>query len=113
MYSATFIFRKKQYDAEFERLDASIMAAAQSIPEFAGQDTWENAAQELTCVVYYWHSLAGLRALMQHPDHITAKQNYQTWYKGYHVVIAEVLRTYGDDTIDHPTRKIGRAGAAP
>lgn len=102
MYSATFIFAKKQYDAEFDRLDAAIMSAAASDPDFAGQDTWENTAKGQTCVVYYWHKLDGLQRLMQHPDHLTAKRHYQTWYQGYHVIVAEVLKSYGDGAFAHP-----------
>ena len=36
MYSATFIFAKKQFDDEFHRLDQTIAAAAKSLPGYLG-----------------------------------------------------------------------------
>ncbi|MBM3116582.1 antibiotic biosynthesis monooxygenase [Jeongeupia naejangsanensis] len=103
MYSSTFIFEKKQYDAEFERLDPLIAAAARAHPDFAGEEHWENPHNGRLCVVYYWHSLAGLHALMRDPQHVEAKRQYQRWYKGFQIVIAEVVRAYGDGHFaDHP-----------
>ena len=31
-----------------------------------------------------------------------AKRRYSEWLSGYQVIISQVLRTYGDKTIDHP-----------
>ena len=30
------------------------------------------------------------------PDHLAAKARYREWYDGYRVLVAEVLRDYGD-----------------
>jgi hypothetical protein len=38
MYSATFIFAKKQFDDEFHRLDQTIAAAAKSLPGYLGEE---------------------------------------------------------------------------
>ena len=103
MISATFIFAKKQYDAEFERLDAQIEAAATSHSEYRGKDSWVNTDKGLRAVVYYYESRAGLAALKNIAAHREAKAQYTQWYAGYHVVIAEVLESYGDGTIEHPT----------
>jgi len=46
--------------------------------------------------------MEALQALMQHPEHIRAKQLQARWLKGYQVVIAQVVRTYGDQGIPHP-----------
>ena len=96
MYSSTFIFAKKQFDAEFHRLDAAIAAAAKAIPGYLGEEAWENAATGLVSNVYYWDSLDALHTLMQHPTHLQAKAAQANWLEGYKVVIAEVIRTYGD-----------------
>lgn len=103
MISATFLFTKKQYDAEFHRLDAMIEAGVAVHPEFRGKDSWENRDKGLLGVVYYFDTKAGLEALRSIPAHREAKAHYTKWYGGYHVVISEVLESYGDGTIDHPT----------
>jgi hypothetical protein len=45
----------------------------------------------------------GLKALGTHPSHIEAKQKYAQWYNGYHVVISEVIKSYGDSAFQHLT----------
>lgn len=47
-----------------------------------------------------------LQALMRHPEHIKAKQLQGRWLKGYQVVIAQVVRTYGDQGIPHPLASV-------
>jgi heme-degrading monooxygenase HmoA len=102
MYSSTFIFRKGEYDAEFYRLDEAIAEAAKSIPGYLGEESWENAATGLICNVYYWESMEALRALMHHPKHLEAKAQQQRWLDGYQVVVAQVLKAYGDGKLAHP-----------
>lgn len=101
MYSATFIFAKKQFDPTFHRLDAEIAAAAKAIPGYIGEETWENAATGLVCNVYYWRTLEALQELMRHPSHLEAKAGQGHWLAGYQVVISQVLRTYGDAGLGH------------
>lgn len=101
MYSATFIFAKKQFDDEFHRLDQTIAEAAKSLPGYLGEETWENTGNGLVSNVYYWESLESLQALIRHPVHQQAKAAQANWLDGYKVVIAEVVRTYGDARIDH------------
>jgi len=100
MYSSTFIFAKKQFDADFHRLDQAIADMAKTIPGYLGEETWENAATGLVSNVYYWDSLAALQALMRHPRHLEAKAAQARWLDGYRVVIAEVIKTYGDQPLD-------------
>jgi len=102
MYSATFTFAPGDYDDEFHRLDAIIAGVARGIPGYLGEEAWENAAAGLVSTVYYWESLEALQQLMQHPAHLAAKQQQAQWIKGYHVVIAQVLRSHGDGGITHP-----------
>ena len=99
MFSATFIFAKKQYDDQFHTLDAIIADVAKSIPGYMGEENWESAATGLVSNVYYWDTLASLQLLMQHPSHLEAKQNQAKWLDGYRVEISEILRTYGDQRL--------------
>jgi len=95
VYSSTFIFAKRQFDAEFHRLDEIIARAAKETPGYLGEESWENAATGVVSNVYYWSSLAALQALMAHPAHVQAKAAQADWLEGYRVVIAKVLRAYG------------------
>ena len=104
MYSSTFIFAKKQYDAQFHRLDETIAAAAKSIPGYLGEETWDNAETGLISNVYYWDSMEALQALIQHPTHQEAKSKQANWLAGYRVVISQVLRTYGEAAWPHPLK---------
>jgi heme-degrading monooxygenase HmoA len=53
-------------------------------------------------VTYYWRDLESLHAFSRDPAHVEAKRQYARWYRGYHVVIAEVVRAYGDGGFEHP-----------
>jgi heme-degrading monooxygenase HmoA len=103
MYSATFIFDKKQYDDAFYELDAAIAAAAKETDGYLGEESWQNAETSRVCNVYYWRDLQSLQALMNHPKHLEAKAQQGNWLAGYQIVIAEVIRAYGDGSIAHPT----------
>ncbi len=96
MFSATFIFARKQYDDEFHLLDAAIAKAARSTPGYLGEESWENTSTGLVSNVYYWASLEALQGLMQHPRHLQAKARQGQWLDGYQVVISQVVRIYGD-----------------
>ena len=109
MYSAAFIFEPGDYDDEFHALNARIDEVAQALPGFLGSETWFSADGGRRNAVYYWDSLDALRAFSKDPDHQEAKRQYSKWYKGYHVVVAEVLRTYGDGGVDHITPNSRRA----
>ena len=110
MYCATFIFRKKQFDDQFHRLDQSIAEFAKTTRDYIGEQTWENPETGCTSNNYYWHSMEGLQQLMQHPKHLEAKAQHSNWLAGYQVVISQVLRSYGDGTIEHP---VNAAPVAP
>jgi heme-degrading monooxygenase HmoA len=99
MFSSTFIFAKKQYDAEFHALDAVIAQVAKTTPGYLGEENWENSATGLVSNVYYWDSLEALQQLMNHPSHLEAKQKQANWLNGYRVEISQVIRTYGDSLL--------------
>lgn len=103
MYSATFIFDKKQYDEEFYTLDQIIAQAAKESDGYIGEESWENAQTGRVCNVYYWRDLQSLQNLMNHPQHLEAKAKQANWLNGYQIIIAEVIRAYGDGSIAHPT----------
>lgn len=96
IYTSTFIFAKKQFDIEFHRLDQIIAEAARAIPGYLGEESWEDTARGLTSNVYYWSSLDALDTLIRHPVHQQAKAAQSRWLDGYRVVIAQVLRQYGE-----------------
>ncbi len=103
MYTATFIFDKKQFDDAFYTLDAIIAEIAKQTVGYIGEEAWENPATGRVCNVYYWQTMEGLHALMQHPKHLEAKYKQANWLAGYQVFIAQVQRAYGDGSIAHPT----------
>ncbi len=107
MYTSTFVFAKGQFDEEFHRLDQDIAARARSIPGYLGEDSWENTGTGLVSNVYYWESLESLRQLVSDPKHLEAKSRQAEWLNGYHVIIAEVLSTYGDARLSGVQTKDG------
>jgi heme-degrading monooxygenase HmoA len=102
MYSSTFIFAAGQYDEEFYRLDEQIAEVARSIPGYLGEESWESSVTGRVSNVYYWQSMNALQQLIKHPKHIEAKEKQHQWLNGYQVIIAQVVRAYGDETFDHP-----------
>ena len=114
MYTATFIFAKKQYDEDFHLLDGRIAEAARALPGYLGEESWEDPARGLISNVYYWESLDALQALIRHPLHQQAKAAQSRWLDGYRVVIAQVIRQYGDDRLHSPpTRNRPRCPSRP
>ncbi|WP_051710297.1 antibiotic biosynthesis monooxygenase family protein [Andreprevotia chitinilytica] len=102
LYSATFIFDAGEFDDEFHRLDALIAEAARRSDGYVGEEAWEDPKTGRVANVYYWQGEAGLRQLMQDPNHLEAKHQYEKWLKGYRVVVSQVLRTYGDGGVALP-----------
>jgi heme-degrading monooxygenase HmoA len=96
MYSSTFIFKAGQYDEEFHRLDERVAQAARAIDGYLGEETWENPSTGLIQNIYFWESEEALLQLIRHPAHLEAKARQSRWLDGYRVVIAKVLREYGD-----------------
>lgn len=132
MYSSAFIFATKslfklcsgspniastgsQFDDAFHRLDEAIATAARSIDGYLGEESWTDTGNGLVSNVYYWQSLEALQTLMQHPAHLKAKAAQAQWLNGYQVVIAQVLRTYGDNQLTGllPTARLFTQGTAP
>ena len=102
MYSATFIFHKKQFDEEFYKLDKSIAESAKQTIGYLGEEAWENPETGRISNVYYWKTMEGLQELMKNPKHLEAKAAQSNWLDGYQIIISQVIRTYGDGAIPHP-----------
>ena len=102
MFTSTFTFAKSEFDDEFHALDNAIAQVARSIPGYLGEESWENPSNGLNSTVYYWDTMESLQALTMHPAHIAAKQRQAQWLKGYQVVIAQVIGSYGDGGVPHP-----------
>lgn len=103
MYSAAFIFRPGSYDVEFHRLNDLINDAASSNEGYLGAETWHSEDGKTLNATYYWKTLEDLKRFSMDSRHLEAKRQYNRWYEGYHIVISEVLRSYGDDNIEHLT----------
>ncbi|NOT66228.1 MAG: antibiotic biosynthesis monooxygenase [Methylotenera sp.] len=111
MYSATFMFNKKQFDDEFYALDKAIAEIAKNTAGYLGEESWENPETGRVCNVYYWATLDSIQNLMQHPTHLAAKAKQTNWLNGYQVVIAQVIRAYGDNQFAHPTASFNHYNA--
>lgn len=103
MITASFIFTETTLDDEFFRLDNLIAEAAKATPGFLGKENWFTKDQGKRNSIYYWENEAALQAFSRHPSHVEAKKQYQKWYGGFHVVISEVTKSYGDGAFDHLT----------
>lgn len=103
MYTATFIFDKKQYDEAFYALDNAIAEIAKNSVGYLGEEAWENPETGRIANVYYWETLEALQELIKHPKHLEAKAAQSNWLNGYQVVISQVIRAYGDGGFSHPT----------
>ncbi|MET0355618.1 MAG: antibiotic biosynthesis monooxygenase, partial [Cellvibrio sp.] len=102
MYTSTFIFAAGKYDDEFYKLDEQIAEVARNVPGYLGEESWESPTTGRISNVYYWENMAALQALIKHPKHIEAKEKQSKWLNGYQVIIAQVVRAYGDKTFEHP-----------
>ena len=103
MYSAAFIFRPGSYDDEFHRLNKLIDTAAKETDGFLGAESWRSPDGGTLNATYYWDSLEALQSFSQKANHLQAKKQYRRWYDGYHIVVSEVIRSYGDGAITHLT----------
>jgi heme-degrading monooxygenase HmoA len=103
MYTASFIFEPGTYDDKFHALDALIQAAAEATHGYLGQENWKSADGKKINAIYYWASLESLKQFSSHPQHLEAKRQYQLWYKSFHIVISEIVKSYGDGRLAHIT----------
>lgn len=103
MFSASFIFEPGTYDARFHALDALIQSAAEATSGYLGLENWHSVDGTKINAIYYWETLAALKKFSLHPKHLEAKRHYQLWYKSFHIVISEIVKSYGDGRLVHIT----------
>ena len=82
------------------------------MPGYLGVEAWQDADGRRGNATYYWDSLDTLKAFSTHPVHQQAKREYARWYAGYHIVVSQVLRSYGDGAFAHVTPNQRGAQAA-
>lgn len=85
------------------RLDQAIAESAKQSVGYLGEEAWENPETGRSSNVYYWETMEGLQELMKNPKHLEAKASQSNLLNGYQIVIAQVIRAYGDGAISHPT----------
>ena len=114
MYIVAFNFEPAGDDARFNELNALIDAAAQATPGYLGRESWRSPDGVRANATYYWESLDALHGFSSHPAHLEAKRDYRRWYRGFHIVISQVLRAYGDGAFAHvvPDERAPRRAAA-
>lgn len=112
MYIASFHWIPGTYDEEFHRLNAAIDAVARANPGLLGVESWHAQDGVRRCANYYFRDLATLEAFARAPAHIEAKRQYARWYEGYHIVVSQVVRSYGDGRMQHAAAAAGGEGTA-
>lgn len=115
MISASFIVDTLQLDEEFHQLDQRIIEIAKNTTGYIGEEAWKDPNTERVCTVYYWEGMEGLQELMANSDHGKAKAGSPRWLQGYHVVVCEILASYGTDNYPHPLigRNFGKSRLQP
>lgn len=103
MLQAAFLFRPRRTDAEFDALNARIAARAAGIDGFVGEEAWRSPDGTLALAIYYWSHREALDRFVRDAVHRKAKGRQAEWYDGYHVVVSEVVSTYGDGRLPHVT----------
>ena len=102
MISCQFVFEPGEYDDEFHTLDTQIEQYAQSLPGYVSVHRWVSIDGKIKNSNYFFEDLNSVKPLSQYPAHLTAKKEYARWYKGYKILITEVLHGYGDGNIEYP-----------
>lgn len=111
MYCVAFIYEPGEYDAEFHRLNELIDGVAKSMEGFLGTESWVSEDGKRRNATYYWSNMDALKEFSTHPHHLEAKRQYSRWYAGFHIVISEVVRSYGDSFFPHITPNERRKAA--
>lgn len=103
MFQASFIFRPGKLDEEFHRINDTVAEEARGMDGYLGEESWSSPAGGLRLVNYFWRDREALDAFVALASHRSAKREQARWYEGYHVIISEVVGTYGDGRLPHLT----------
>ena len=66
-------------------------------------DSWRSLDGKTINAPYYRESLDALREFPGNAKHLEAKKPYSRWYYGDHIVVSEIIKSHGDETIPHLT----------
>jgi heme-degrading monooxygenase HmoA len=100
MFTATFIIKAKNYNREFHDYNNRIDELAKNSPGYLYKEKWQSADGVLENVVYYWETMESIMAFSKNELHNEAKARFREWYFGYKVIIAEVVHTSENGSID-------------
>lgn len=101
MYCAAFMVEPGICDERFHALDALIEEAALATPGYLGSESSRSPNGTRDNATCFWDKLDALRAFSAHPKPLEGKRQCTERYQGFHIVISQVLRSYGDGTIAH------------
>ena len=76
---------------------------------FVAEESWQSPDGGLRMAAYYWATREALDAFVRDGAHRQAKARQARWYEGYHVIVSQVVDTYGDGRLPHPTGDARRA----
>jgi heme-degrading monooxygenase HmoA len=102
MLTATFIFKQKNSDGDFKRLDDEIMIRALATAGFKGKEKWLSPDGSQIRVIYFFETKESLAEFSKDEVHREAKSRYAEWYDGYRVEIAEITGNWGDGNLPSP-----------
>jgi hypothetical protein len=102
MICCQFVFEPGSYDVEFHTLDNQIAEHAKSLPGFISNHTFYSADKTISNAIYFFQDMESVQLLARYPQHLSAKQKVDNWYKGYKIVISEVTSEYGDGNLIYP-----------
>lgn len=107
LWQATFIFAKKEYDAEFDALNDIIEQATLASSGYLGMESYQSADGLRLINNYYWSDKAGMEASIHNAHHVEAKGKSERWLAGYQVIIAEIS-TVHNHALSHPLQAVSR-----
>lgn len=113
MFQASFLYRPGTLDSEFHRVSGAVADEAAQMEGFLGEESWTCRDTGLCNAVYYWRDRPSLDAFVRAAAHRAAKRQQARWYDGYHVIISEIVATYGDGRLAHVTGDSRRKRPAP
>lgn len=111
MLMASFISTESDLDETCFTRDALILEAAEATSGYIGKENWVSQDGGRRGAAYDWRDQKNLAQFACHPNHLEAKRQYEKWYGGFHVVISEIKKSYGDGALAHltPNNRLRRA----
>lgn len=102
MICCQFVFEPGIYDEGFHTLDNQIADFARALPGFISNRTFYSDDKKISNAIYYFENMEAVKQLARYPEHLIAKDQVNRWYKGYKIVISEIISEYGDGKLIYP-----------